>query len=240
MNRGGNMQEQYVLITGGTGGLGRTVTRMVLEAGVAGVTLPYRSRKCVDELQAVLPSELLGRVQWVAADLHDERQVEAMVDAMPRTDVLLHLVGGFQMGATDSFSFSAWQQQLDQNLNSTFLVCKHCLRRMRAQKYGRIVTVGSRGAVQPGANLAAYSASKAGVVALTQAIAQETRERDLDITANVVLPSVIDTPKNRRDMGEENVWQWVTPESLGAVILFLASPAARDVRGAAIPVYGKA
>jgi NAD(P)-dependent dehydrogenase (short-subunit alcohol dehydrogenase family) len=234
------MQDKYVLLTGGTGGLGKAVTRMVLEAGAAGVTLPYRSQTSLDELKAALTPEAFRRLQLVTADLNDEKQVATMVDAMPRTDVLIHLVGGFQMGATDAFSFSDWQKQMDQNLNSTFLLCKHCLRRMRSQGYGRIVTVGSRGAVQPGANLAAYSASKAGVVALTQAIAQETRDPDSDITANVVLPSVIDTPQNRRDMGEANAWQWVAPESLAGVIVFLASPAAKDIRGAAIPVYGKA
>jgi NAD(P)-dependent dehydrogenase (short-subunit alcohol dehydrogenase family) len=234
------MQDKYVLITGGTGGLGKAVTRLVLEAGAAGVTLPYRSQASVDELKTELTPEAFRRLQLVCVDVNDEQQVTAMVDAMPRTDALIHLVGGFQMGATHEFSFSDWQQQMDQNLNNTFLLCKHCLRRMRAQGYGRIVTVGSRGAVQPGANLAAYSASKAGVVALTQAIAQETRDRDSDITANVVLPSVIDTPKNRQDMGHENAWQWVTPESLAGVIVFLASPAAKDIRGAAIPVYGKA
>jgi len=234
------MQDKYVLITGGTGGLGKAVTRLVLEAGAAGVTLPYRSQESVDELKTELTPEAFRRLQLVSVDVNDENQVIAMVDAMPRTDALIHLVGGFQMGATHEFSFSDWQQQMDQNLNNTFLLCKHCLRRMRAQGYGRIVTVGSRGAVQPGANLAAYSASKAGVVALTQAIAQETRDRDSDITANVVLPSVIDTPKNRQDMGQENAWQWVAPESLAGVIVFLASPAAKDIRGAAIPVYGKA
>lgn len=234
------MQGQYVLITGGTGGLGSAVTRLVLEAGAAGVTLPYRSQKSLDELQTLLPPADFARLQPVTADLNDEAQVEAMVNGMPRTDALIHLVGGFQMGRTDVFSFTDWQKQLDQNLNNTFLLCKHCLRRMRGQGYGRIVNVGSRGAVQPGANLAAYSASKAGVVALTQAIGQETRDQDSDITANVVLPSVIDTPKNRQDMGEANAWQWVAPDSLAGVIVFLASPGAKDIRGAAIPVYGKA
>jgi NAD(P)-dependent dehydrogenase (short-subunit alcohol dehydrogenase family) len=101
---------------------------------------------------------------------------------------------------------------------------------------GRIVTVGSRGAVQPGAQLAAYCASKAGVVALTQAIAAETK--GTNITANTVLPSTIDTPANRAAMGAENADQWVSPESLAGVICFLASEAAGDLRGAAIPVYG--
>jgi NAD(P)-dependent dehydrogenase (short-subunit alcohol dehydrogenase family) len=90
--------------------------------------------------------------------------------------------------------------------------------------------------VQPAGELAAYCASKAGVVALTKAIADETK--GTNITANVVLPSVIDTPSNREAMGAENADQWVTPESLAQVICFLASESAKDVRGAAIPVYG--
>ncbi|NJN22722.1 MAG: SDR family NAD(P)-dependent oxidoreductase, partial [Leptolyngbya sp. RL_3_1] len=107
---------------------------------------------------------------------------------------------------------------------------------MLAQDYGRIVTIGSGSAVNPTAQMAAYSASKAGVVALTQAIAQETK--GTGVTANVVLPSVIDTPANRAAMGDENAAQWVTPESLAQVICFLASDAAGDLRGAAVPVYG--
>ena len=107
---------------------------------------------------------------------------------------------------------------------------------MLQNDYGRIVTVASRGAVQPTGQLAAYCAAKAGVVAFTQAIADETK--NTNITANVVLPSIIDTPTNRQAMGEENAENWVKPESLAQVICFLASEAAKDVRGAAIPVYG--
>jgi NAD(P)-dependent dehydrogenase (short-subunit alcohol dehydrogenase family) len=107
---------------------------------------------------------------------------------------------------------------------------------MKLHNYGRIVTIGSRGAVQPGANLAAYCASKAAVVALTQAIAEETKQTN--ITANVVLPSVIDTPSNREAMGEAKAKDWVSPQSLAEVICFLAGEGAKDLRGAAIPVYG--
>ncbi|MBD0336865.1 MAG: SDR family oxidoreductase, partial [Cyanobacteria bacterium Co-bin13] len=91
-------------------------------------------------------------------------------------------------------------------------------------------------AVEPVGQLAAYCASKAGVVALTKAIADEMK--GTDITANIVLPSVIDTPTNRQAMGEANASQWVSPASLAGVICFLASAAAKDIRGAAIPVYG--
>lgn len=100
-----------------------------------------------------------------------------------------------------------------------------------------LLTIGSRGAVEPVGSLAAYCASKAGVVALTKAIADETK--DTNITANVVLPSVIDTEANRQAMGTEDVDKWVKPESLAEVICFLASEAAKDIRGAAIPVYGR-
>jgi NAD(P)-dependent dehydrogenase (short-subunit alcohol dehydrogenase family) len=90
--------------------------------------------------------------------------------------------------------------------------------------------------VEPSGQLAAYCASKAGVVALTKAIADETK--GTNITANVVLPSVIDTPSNREAMGVENADKWVKAESLAQVICFLASEAAKDIRGAAVPVYG--
>jgi NAD(P)-dependent dehydrogenase (short-subunit alcohol dehydrogenase family) len=142
------------------------------------------------------------------------------------------------MGRTDEFSFEDWQASFALNLHTTFLVCKHSLQAMRKQNYGRIVTVASRAALQPTAQLAAYSAAKAGVVALTKAIAEETK--DLNITANSVLPSVIDTPSNRAAMGHAQAENWVSAASLASVICFLASDAARDVSGAAIPVYGKA
>jgi NAD(P)-dependent dehydrogenase (short-subunit alcohol dehydrogenase family) len=168
--------------------------------------------------------------------LRDENSVAQLVNGMGRVDALIQLVGGFAMGKTHEYSFDDWKRDFDLNLNVTFLLCKHSLRKMLATGYGRIVTVGSRGAVQPSGQLAAYCASKAGVVALTQAIADETK--GTQITANVVLPSVIDTPANRAAMGSQTADQWVKPESLAEVICFLASEAAQDIRGAAIPVYG--
>ena len=107
---------------------------------------------------------------------------------------------------------------------------------MEDNNYGRIVTVASRGAIEPAAKMAAYSASKAGVLAFTRAIAEETK--GTPITANTVLPSVIDTPANRVAMGENNAATWVTPKSLAEVICFLASEKAADLRGVAVPVYG--
>lgn len=230
------MKGKQVLLTGGTGGLGLGVTPTVLAQGAAQVTIPYVKAREVERLKGVLSPADLARVRFVETNLLDEASVQHLVNGMERVDAMIHLVGGFSMGKTHEYSYEQWQQDFDLNLNTAFLVCKHSLRRMLEQNYGRIVTVGSRGAVQPGGQLAAYCASKAGVVALTQAIADETK--GTNITANVVLPSIIDTPANRAAMGSENAEQWVKPESLAQVICFLASEAAKDMRGAVVPVYG--
>ena len=201
------------------------------------VTIPYHNESGVKRLKDRLSATEFSSIRFVRADLKQEAVVEQLVNDLGRVDVLIHLVGGFSMGKTEEFSFADWKKSFDLNLNTTFLACKHCLRKMRQHGYGRIITVGSRGAVQPEAQLAAYSAAKAGVVALTQAIAAETK--DVDITANTVLPSVIDTPTNREAMGSQQADTWVKPESLAEVICFLASEAAQDISGAAVPVYGK-
>lgn len=234
------MRDKYVLLTGGTGGLGTAVTHASLAVGAKIVTLPYRSQSSADRLKARLLEGDLERVRLVQADLSDEVAVEKLVNNMGQVDILIHVMGGFSMGRTDEFSYQDWQKLMNLNLNSAFLTCKHTLRRMRQTGYGRIVVVGARAAVLPAPQLAAYSASKAGLVALIQSIAEETKDIHTDITANAVLPSVIDTPKNREAMGEQDADVWVKPESLAQVICFLASEAARDIRGAAVPVYGKA
>ncbi|MBE9040326.1 3-oxoacyl-ACP reductase FabG [Oscillatoriales cyanobacterium LEGE 11467] len=231
------MQGKRVLLTGGTGGLGLGVTQVVLDRG-ADLTLTYVKSQEVTRLKQTLSPEDFSRVRFVEIDLLDEKAVEQLVNDMERVDVLIHLVGGFSMGKTHEYDFDDWKQDFDLNLNTTFLACKHCLRKMREQAYGRIVTVGSRGAVEPSGEMAAYCASKAAVVAFTKAIAAETK--GTNITANVVLPSIIDTPSNRETMGEENADTWVKPQSLGEVIAFLATDAAKDIRGAAVPVYGSA
>ncbi|QIZ71480.1 3-oxoacyl-ACP reductase FabG [Oxynema aestuarii] len=229
------MHNQQVLLTGGTGGLGLGVTPELLARG-AKLTLPYRQPAEVDRLKRILPAAEFTKIRFIRADLTDEATVAQLVNDMGRVDAAIHLVGGFSMGKTHEYAFDAWKADFDLNLHTTFLVCKHALATMLQTGYGRIVTVGSRGAVRPGAQLAAYCASKAAVVALTQSIAEETK--DTNITANCVLPSVIDTPANREAMGAENARNWVKPESLAQTIAFLASEAAGDLRGAAIPVYG--
>ena len=234
------MKDKFVLITGGTGGLGVAVVEQVLNHHPRQVTIPYHDLKSISYLEQRLSPSAFNSLDLVACDVSQENQVEALINQMPQVDVLIHLVGGFDMGKTDEYSLEAWQRMFDLNLNTTFLMSKYCLQRMKETGYGRIVAVASRGAVQPAGQLAAYGASKAGVCNLMGTIAEETKVKYFDITANTVLPSVIDTPKNREAMGSDNAWSWVSPESLAKVICFLASEDAKDIRGVSIPVYGKA
>ena len=229
------MHDRHVLLTGGTGGLGSGVTPIFLDGG-ATLTLPYTRDASMETLKRSLTPAEIARVHFVKTDLASEASVESLLNGMPQIDALVHLVGGFSMGPTHQYALEQWQQDLNLNLTTTFLVCKHGLRRMRERNYGRIVTVSSGAAVTPKGQLAAYSAAKAGVIALTQAIAAETK--GTNITANTVLPSVIDTPFNRNAMGTDNQEQWVTPHSLGQILYFLSSDKTGDIRGAAIPVYG--
>jgi NAD(P)-dependent dehydrogenase (short-subunit alcohol dehydrogenase family) len=229
------MRDRHVLVTGGSGGLGTAVTALLLARG-AKLTVPVLDERQAAYLRAAL-GEDAERVAQPRADLRDEADVRRVIDGMARVDAAVHLVGGFAMGATDEFAVDDLRGQLELNLVTAFLVVKHALRRMKQGGYGRIVAVGSRAAVEPAAGLAAYSAAKAGVVALVKSVAEETRT--LDITANCVLPSIIDTPANRAAMGDADADQWVKPERLAESIAFLASEAAGDLRGATLTVYGR-
>ncbi len=133
---------------------------------------------------------------------------------------------------------SLWQTQLDLNLKTTVLSCKAAVPHMLARGGGAIVNVGTRTATQPGANLAAYAASKRAVIQLTEALAAELR--DHRITANIIMPSTIDTPANRKGDPTAGGGRWVKPDEIARVILFLAGPDARIISGATIPVYGRA
>ena len=149
------------MITGGTGGLGVAVTREALARG-AEVTVPYVDDEELTRLDDLDP-DAKKRLTLVKADLSNEDEVAGVVTGMAGLDALVHLVGGFTMGPTHEVTLEAWRAHHDLTLTTTFLCCKHALRRMRESGYGRIVTIGSKAADVPMGQMAAYSAAKAGV-----------------------------------------------------------------------------
>ncbi len=232
---------KMVVMTGGTGALGRAVTKGFAEAG-ADLALSYIIDEEVGLLKQSL-KDLMTRVKLSKVDTFDWAQIRKFVSEAAREhggiDVLVNLVGGYFGGPTvDETEVKDWDFMMNLNLKSQFLACKAVLPYMVKQKSGRVVNVSSEAALKGEATLAAYSASKAGVVRLTEAISEEYRMAG--ITANCVLPRIIDTPANRKAMPDADFSKWPKPEEIAQVILFLASDDAQVVTGAAIPVIGRA
>jgi NAD(P)-dependent dehydrogenase (short-subunit alcohol dehydrogenase family) len=152
---------------------------------------------------------------------------------------LVHLVGGFAGGAgVAETSDETWDKMMNINLRTAFCCIRAALKPMQAAGRGRIVAVGTRMAVEPSPNFAAYAVSKAALVALVKNVAAEGQK--FGVTANVILPSTIDTPANRAAMPKADFSRWVKPESIAKLLVFLASDAAADTSGAVIPIYGRA
>lgn len=234
------MTERQVLITGGSGGLGVHVTQAFLatdDGTQRRIVVPIPDARQETRLREAFGDDC-DRIDAPRVDLTDEAAVASLIGGMSSLDAVVHLVGGFAMGELHEAELSTLQQQLDINVRTTFLVLKHSLTAMRTQGRGRIVTVGSKAAAAPVAGLGIYAAAKAAVVALTQAAAEETK--GTDITANCVMPTVIDTPANRAAMGDADAPNWVRPERLAATIHFLCSDAAGDLRGSPLRTFGSA
>lgn len=230
-----------VLITGASGGLGAAVVASFARTGDRLVLVGRRE----PELQAL--AERLGLTREKAliatADVMQHGALDAAVhEAGERFDpveVAVHLAGGFAGGRDLAETPpEIWEQMLQLNLTSAFVVARAVLPGMLAHGRGRLVFVSSRGGSVPGAGAAAYGASKAGLELLVRDLAEETRARGVNV--NAVAPSIIDTPANRRAQPGADYSAWVQPDSLAGVIAFLTSDAARDIHGAVVPVYGRA
>lgn len=226
------MSERVALVTGANGGLGVAVTKALLEAGFAVVGLAPKIRQSdFDHPKFIaLPASLDN----LAAA---QKAVDAVIQPFGKVDVLAHLVGGFAWASVADTDDATFQRMFDLNLNAAFHILRAVLPHMRKAGSGRIIAIGSRAAENPGANVGAYSASKAALVSLIKTVAIESK--DAGITANVILPGTMDTPANRKDMPGADTSQWVQPASVASLILWLASDAGKDVTGAAIPVYGR-
>lgn len=164
--------------------------------------------------------------------------VAAVIAEHGRIDVLAHVMGGFAGGTpVQETDDATWSRMMDMNLNAAFRVFREALPHMIAARRGRIVAVGSRAGLLPAVGLSAYAVSKAGLQALVQAVAEEVK--DYGVTANVVLPSTMDTAANRSWGTPVEAAAWVKPESVAELIFWLASEAAGDVNGALVPIYGR-
>ncbi len=229
--------DRVVLVAGAPGGRGTAVTLAFLKAGAV-TCITAREGEALEGLRRDA-GEAAGRLQARQVDVTDEaataEYVREIMARHQRLDVLVNTVGGYRGGR------SLWQaeageyeQMLALNLRSGYVLARAAAPVMRARGQGVIVNVASRAAIEPGPGAAMYAASKAAALALMQSLAAELHGNGVRV--NSVLPSMIDTPANRKAMPGSDFSQWAQPADIARVILFLCSDDARLVHGAAIPV----
>jgi NAD(P)-dependent dehydrogenase (short-subunit alcohol dehydrogenase family) len=226
-------ENKVVLITGAKGGLGTYVTQEFLDAGatVIGVSRSISPADFPNSRFAAKPAEL-STASAARALVND------VIATHERIDVLVHLLGAFAGGKLIPDTDDAiLEKMFELNFRSAFHMAQAVLPHMQRQRSGRIIAIGSKAAVEPGAMAGAYSASKAALVSLIRTIANENK--DLCISANVVLPGTMDTAANRAADPQADISKWVDPGQVAAMLVHLASDDAAQVTGAVIPVYGR-
>jgi NAD(P)-dependent dehydrogenase (short-subunit alcohol dehydrogenase family) len=227
------LRGRHVVVTGGTGGLGRDVVARMLQLGA------------IVHAPVWLAEELEG-VNWLevntttGVDLRDEAQVRAYYQALPELWASVHLVGGFSMGPINQTSVSELRRLMELNATTAYLCCQAAVEKMRSSTQtpgGRIVNVSARPVELPTAEMVAYSMSKAAVSALTRALAVELAPEE--IWVNAIAPGIIDTLANRKAMPKADHSKWVPPKGIGRVVSNLVMPQNVCQTGSVIPVYGQ-
>ena len=231
------MSDRIAIVTGGAGALGGAVTNRLLADG-AHVCVPLELAADGDALRGRIATAEGNRLFTDVVDLTDldamNRFTGGVVRRHGRVDILVATVGGFAGGALIETDRPTWDRMLAMNLTATFVAARAVVPYMVAAGSGRVVTIGSRAVVPPGAGFIAYTTGKAGVIAFTQALAREMEPHG--ITVNCILPSTMDTPANRAAMPDSDRKGWVPVESVAEAIAFLVSEAAGHVTGALLTV----
>ena len=225
-----------VLVAGGTGALGSAVVEELLRSGRP-VTATWVVEEERDRLAAGLPDA--SRLSLVEADLFDQEAAAAAVEGVEGLGAVVNLVGGYaQGGRVHETDPGVLDDMLRLNMRPAFLLARAAMPRFLEAGGGAFVAVSARAALRPFPGAAAYIAAKAAVLAFVQALDAEYRQDG--IRCNAILPSVIDTPANRRSQPDADHSKWVQPAEIACVIRHLVSPDATATSGAAVPVYGRA
>ena len=221
-----------VAVTGGLGVLGTVLADRLERAG---------ARVAVIDRAPAAPAAASRRLLVGGVDLADPAAADAalaqVVAHFGRLDGLANIAGGFRWETVAEGSIDSWDALYRLNVRTCVCASRAALPHLLAAGGGRIVNVGALGALKAGTGMGAYAASKAGVMRFTEALAEELKDRAIQV--NAVLPSIIDTPQNRRDMPDADPTRWVTPEALADAIVFLLGPGARAITGALVPVPGR-
>ncbi len=227
-----DLSGKTIAVTGAFGALGTSVVQALLAQGAAVAAI---DRADAPREPATLGlASLHGGVDLGEADAA-ALAFDAIAGAHGGLHGLVNIAGGFRWEKVSGGSLHTWDAMYQMNLRTAVAACQAALAHL--PDGGRIVNIGANGALKAGAGMGAYAASKAGVARLTEALAEELKDRG--ITVNALLPSIIDTPANRADMPDADFARWVQPAQLAATIAFLLSDDAAAITGALIPVVGR-
>jgi NAD(P)-dependent dehydrogenase (short-subunit alcohol dehydrogenase family) len=230
-------RNRTVIVAGGTGALGAAVTQAFLAAGDH-VAVTYRRQEEYDALRAASPAGLSGTQLDATDEAAAHRFVAEVAAKQGSVDSLVVTIGGYAGGKNLwEADASTYAQMMDLNLRAAWTMARAVLPVMIRQNRGYLVNVASKAGYGRSAGAALYAASKAGALALWDSLAEEVKAYNINV--NSIVPSIMDTPANRRAMPKADFSRWPSTEDVAKVIVFLCSDSARVIHGAAIPVYGK-
>jgi NAD(P)-dependent dehydrogenase (short-subunit alcohol dehydrogenase family) len=234
-----DFSKQVVIVTGAAGNLGTAIARAFNSAGANLVLVDRRTGRLAELIPDLAKSSDHFMAEGI--DLIELNAVERMasetLQRFGQINVLVNTAGGFRAGtAVHETSLDTWDFLINLNAKTVLVSSKAIIPYMLQQGSGKIINISARRGLTGGTKMGANSASKCAVMRLTESMAAELKQQNINV--NCILPGTIDTPQNRLDTPEANFNRWVPPEAIADVILFLASPAARAIHGAAIPVYG--
>jgi NAD(P)-dependent dehydrogenase (short-subunit alcohol dehydrogenase family) len=228
---------KVVAITGGFGGLGVATAALLIERG-ARVALIGRGEAPGKD---TLPAGVGDALALGGFDLTDAVAARNALDTVSAQcgglDALLNIAGAFRWETVAEGSAASWDLMFDLNVKTALNASRAALPHLLRGKGGRIVNIGAGAGLKAGLGMGAYGASKAGLLRLTEALAEELKDKG--VTVNAILPSIIDTPPNRKDMPDADFTRWVQPGEIAALIAFLLSAEAQAITGALIPVNGR-
>lgn len=231
-----SFENQVVVVTGGAGALGQAVVAWFTSRGAKVAVLDYN-----DELLSAAYPNPSDQHAYIACDLTDRdstaKAVGRVVRELGPVDILANIAGGFMMGEpVHGTSDKTWDFLFDLNTRSVLNTAAAVIPIMLENGSGKVVNVAARAGIAGAAAMGPYTASKAAVMRLTESMALELREQNINV--NAVMPSLIDTPRNREDMPDADYSKWVQPADIAEVIGYLSSSAAKAVHGACVPVDG--
>jgi NAD(P)-dependent dehydrogenase (short-subunit alcohol dehydrogenase family) len=238
---------KVIIITGGTGALGKFLTRCFLDYNSKTVVVTYRSDKEMHELKTGIDNiskqqlKISTTVEFVKADLAKEietkRFISDIIERHGQIHILINVIGSYIGGKSVSqLEESEWDKMINTNLKSAFLISKYIVPVMASKKYGKLVFISSKTGLISNGYDSAYAASKAGLIRFVESVSQEVKEANMNI--NCILPTILDTESNRKAMPGADFSKWTNLSDLSNVILFLSSDDSKIINGSAIPAYG--